>query len=162
MRSPALHLTTDPIDTAAVAAQLVEPAQPGADGAVVTFVGLVRQENLGREVVRLEYEAYEPLALKALAVIAAEAAEAWPGVRLAVTHRLGVLVPGEASIAIVAASPHRAAGFAACRYVIERVKQIVPIWKREHYVDGDSWLEGATADPDDRAARDEARARACA
>jgi len=81
---------------------------------------------------------------------------------LAVHHRIGRLEIGEASIIIVAAAPHRAEAFAACRYMIERVKQIVPIWKHEHFDGGDVWLEGATADPGDEAARDKARRIACA
>ena len=123
---------------------------------------LVRDRNQGRTVSFLEYEAYEPLAVKALARIVDEAREAWPSARLAVHHRIGRLELGEASIIIVAASPHRAAAFAACRYTIERVKQIVPIWKHEHFEGGDVWLEGATADPTDEQARQEAYRIACA
>jgi molybdopterin synthase catalytic subunit len=110
----------------------------------------------------LEYEAYEPLAIRALQRIVDEARELWPGARVAVHHRLGRLEIGEASIVIAAASAHRADAFAACRYTIERVKQIVPIWKREHFDGGDVWLEGATADPDDEAAREKAYRTACA
>jgi len=80
----------------------------------------------------------------------------------AIAHRVGSLQIGDASVVIAAASPHRADAFAACRYAIERVKQIVPIWKHEHFEGGDVWLEGATADPDDEAARDKARRIACA
>ena len=132
------------------------------DGAVTTFLGLVRDENLGRRVSHLEYEAYEPLAVRALQRILDEAREHWPATRLGVHHRTGRLELGEASIIIVAASPHRADAFAACRYTIERVKQIVPIWKHEHFDGGDVWLEGATADPDDEAARQMAHRIACA
>lgn len=136
-------------------------AAPGA-GAVATFLGLVRDHNQGRRVSHLVYEAYEPLAGKALARIVAEAGERWPGTRLAVHHRTGSLAIGEASVAIAASSPHRADAFAACRYAIERVKQIVPIWKHEYFDGGDVWIEGATADPDDEAARQKALAIACA
>jgi molybdopterin synthase catalytic subunit len=135
--------------------------QSGADGAVVTFLGLVRNHNLGRSVRYLEYEAYEPLALKAFERIAGEAAERWPGARLALHHRIGRLQIGEASIAIAARSPHRGDAYAACRYAIERVKQIAPIWKREFFDGGDVWIEGATANPDDEDARAEAERRAC-
>jgi molybdopterin synthase catalytic subunit len=83
-------------------------------------------------------------------------------VHLAIHHRLGRLEVGEASVAIAAASPHRAEAFAACRYAIERVKQIAPIWKHEFFDGGDVWIEGATADPDDEAARLDAYRRACA
>ena len=134
----------------------------GGHGAVATFVGVVRDHNLNRRVTHLEYEAYEPMAVKALEQICQEANREWPGTRLAVHHRIGRLAIGEASIVIAAASAHRAAAFAACRYVIERVKQIVPIWKHEFFDGGEVWIEGATADPDDEAARLEAVRRACA
>jgi molybdopterin synthase catalytic subunit len=133
-----------------------------ADGAMASFVGLVREENQGRRVSYLEYEAYEPLAVRALQLIINEAGETWTDTRIGVHHRTGRLELGEASIIIVAASPHRAHAFAACRYTIERVKQIVPIWKHEHFEGGDVWLEGATADPGDEAARETARRIACA
>jgi molybdopterin synthase catalytic subunit len=153
-------VTTEPLSLEALSATVADGA--GADGAVASFVGLVRQDNLGRKVAYLEYEAYEPLAVKGLQRILDEAKLAWPGVKLGVHHRTGRLELGEASIVIVAASPHRADAFAVCRYTIERVKQIVPIWKHEHFDGGDVWLEGATADPDDETARQTAHRIACA
>jgi molybdopterin synthase catalytic subunit len=150
---------TDRVLDPAIVAQAV--AGPG-DGAVATFLGLVRDHNKGRRVTHLVYEAYEPLAVKALDRIVSEALELWPSVRLAVHHRTGRLDIGEASVAIAAASAHRADAFAACRYAIERIKQIVPIWKHEFFEGGDAWIEGATADPDDAQARAEARRLACA
>jgi molybdopterin synthase catalytic subunit len=134
----------------------------GVDGAIVTFLGLVRNHNQGRRVQYLDYDAYAPLALKTFARIADEARGRWAGVRLALHHRTGRLEVGEASVAIVAASPHRGDAYAACRYVIERVKQIAPIWKREYFDGGDVWIEGATADPNDARARAEAERVACA
>jgi molybdopterin synthase catalytic subunit len=131
-------------------------------GAIASFVGIVRNTNQGRMVTHLEYEAYEPLAVKALEQIRQEAAEQWPGTELAVHHRIGRLDIGEASIIIAAGSAHRADAFAACRYVIERVKQIVPIWKHEFFEGGEVWIEGATANPTDETARQEAFRRACA
>jgi molybdopterin synthase catalytic subunit len=148
----------EPLNASAVA-ELV--AHPGC-GAVATFTGTVRDMNLGRRVERLEYEAYAPLAIRAFERIAAEAAERWPGAALAVHHRVGRLGVGEASVVIAAAAPHRTDAFAVCRYAIERVKQIAPIWKREHFEGGDVWIEGATADPDDAGAREDALRRACA
>jgi molybdopterin synthase catalytic subunit len=133
-----------------------------ADGAVTSFMGLVRDRNQGRRVSFLEYEAYEALAVRSLNLIIDESREHWPDARLGVHHRIGRLEIGEANIIIVAASPHRSEAFAACRYTIERVKQIVPIWKHEHFEGGDVWLEGATADPDDEAARATAYRIACA
>jgi molybdopterin synthase catalytic subunit len=134
----------------------------GSDGAVATFVGLVRNHNLGRRVQYLEYEAYEALGLRVFERIAAEVAERWPGVRLALHHRTGRIEVGGASVAIAAASAHRGEAFSACRYTIERVKQIAPIWKREFFEGGDVWIEGATADPDDVDARERAGRVACA
>jgi molybdopterin synthase catalytic subunit len=158
MSVPQVAVTSAPLDSEA----LVGVIDKKGDGAIVTFAGLVRDHNQGRQVQFLEYEAYEPLAIRALQRIVDEARELWPGAHVAVHHRLGRLEIGEASIVIAAASPHRADAFAACRYTIERVKQIVPIWKREHFDGGDVWLEGATADPDDEAAREKAYRTACA
>jgi molybdopterin synthase catalytic subunit len=158
MPVPQVAVTAEPLDADA----LVALVGAQGDGAVVTFAGLVRDHNQGRRVQFLEYEAYEPLAVRALQRIIDEARELWPGVRLAAHHRIGRLEIGEASIVIAAASAHRADAFAACRYTIERVKQIVPIWKREHFEGGEVWLEGAIADPEDEAAREKAYRIACA
>ena len=128
----------------------------------MTFLGIVRNHNAGRRVRYLEYDAYEPLAMRVFGRIADEAQERWPGVCLGLHHRIGRLQIGEASVAIAAASPHRADAFSACRYAIERVKQIAPIWKHEFFEGGDVWIEGATADPDDRQARANAERVACA
>jgi molybdopterin synthase catalytic subunit len=157
---PLLAIGAAPLDLNAVVAALGD--RDGADGAVVAFVGLVRNHNAGRRVQYLEYEAFEPLALKAFARIDAELRERWPAARLALHHRIGRLDVGEASVAIAVASAHRGDAYAACRYAIERVKQIAPIWKREFFDGGDVWIEGATADPDDAAARAEAERVACA
>jgi molybdopterin synthase catalytic subunit len=146
------------LDPALVAA-LVE--EPGTHGAVVTFLGNVRAENLGRRVLHLEYEAFEALALRALRLIVGEIAERWPSAKVAIWHRVGELVPGDTSLVLACASPHRTESFAACRYALERVKQIAPIWKREHFEGGEVWIEGATADPADEAAREQAYRRAC-
>ena len=153
-----LAIQRNPLDLDGLAALVAD----GADGAVVTFLGVVRNHNAGRRVRYLEYDAYEPLALKVFGRIRDEARERWPAVRLAVHHRVGRLEIGEASVAIAAASAHRADAFAASRYAIERVKQIAPIWKHEFFEGGDVWIEGATADPDDLAARAEAERVACA
>ena len=141
----AYAMTASPLDPSAVSASVTRDA----DGAVATFVGLVRDHNAGRRVLWLDYEAFAPLALKSFERIGEEAAERWPDARLAIHHRTGRVAIGEASVAIAAASPHRADAFAACRYAIERVKQIAPIWKHEHFEGGDVWIEGATADPMD-------------
>jgi len=156
---PSVAVTSDPLQLDPLI-RLV--ADEGGHGAVTTFIGVVRDNNLNRRVTHLEYEAYEPLAVKALEQIRDEASREWPGTRLAVHHRTGRLAIGDASIIIAAASAHRAHAFAACRYTIERVKQIVPIWKHEFFEGGEVWIEGATASPEDEAMRLEAVRRTCA
>ena len=155
---PATTAAPDPLTVDAVL-RVVEG--PGS-GAVTTFVGLVRDHNQGRKVLFLDYEAYAPLAEKALGLIVAEAETQWAGARMAIHHRTGTLAIGEASVVIAVATPHRADAFAACRYAIERIKQIVPIWKHEHFEGGEVWIEGATADANDEAARQIALKLACA
>jgi len=152
-----MTVTSAPLDVTSAAAAVAA----SRDGAVATFVGIVRDHNAGRRVLWLEYEAYAPLAVKTFDQIAAEAATNWPDARIAIHHRVGRVDIGEASVAIAAASPHRGNAFAACRYAIERVKQIAPIWKHEHFEGGEVWIEGATADPADEQARTLAFARAC-
>jgi molybdopterin synthase catalytic subunit len=158
METPATAITTAPLDVGA----LIRAVDASGTGAVASFVGLVRDSNLGRRVLHLEYEAYEPLARRGLDLIVAEAREHWPAARLLIHHRIGRMEIGEASVAIVAASPHRADAFAASRYAIERIKQIVPIWKHEYFDGGDVWVEGATADPENAEAREKAMRIACA
>jgi molybdopterin synthase catalytic subunit len=160
MSVPKLAVISDRLDVDSLTAAIVATAGPV--GAVATFLGVVRDRNQGRTVHYLVYEAYEPLALRSFERIAAEIGREWPSVALGLHHRTGRLDVGEASVAIVAASPHRGEAFAACRYAIERVKQIAPIWKHEHFDGGDVWIEGSTAEPDDERAREEARRRACA
>jgi molybdopterin synthase catalytic subunit len=160
MPTPLYAVTTKPLvlDTLISAVTTTPPVAPVGTvgpGAIISFVGVVRNENGGRRVVRLEYEGYEPLAVRAFERISNETSERW-SVRMALHHRLGTLEIGEASVIIAVASPHRADAFAACRYVIERVKQIVPIWKHEFFEGGDVWIEGATADPENDEARQNA------
>jgi molybdopterin converting factor subunit 1 len=109
-------------------------------GGLVTFTGSVRAETRGRRVVRLEYEAYVPMAEQTLAEIGEEASRKWPGTRLAIIHRVGTLLPGELAVVIAAAAPHRAEAFRGCEHAIERLKQDAPIWKKEVYDDGESWV----------------------
>lgn len=119
-------------------------ADPGA-GAIVTFTGVVRDNGRGQAVSALDYEAYAPAAEKMLAQIADEIDEKWGLKRVAIIHRTGLLPVGEASVVISISSPHREAAFHACLYAIERLKEIVPIWKKEHYADGAVWI-GSEAD----------------
>jgi len=114
-------------------------------GAIVTFTGTVRNNARNRDVIALVYEAYVPAAERQLGNIGIEIVERWPSVRTAIHHRTGYLVPGVASVIIACASPHRAEAFAAASHAIERIKMIVPIWKKEHYADGSVWI-GSEAD----------------
>jgi molybdopterin synthase catalytic subunit len=159
MTAPRFAVTPSPLDAAHVAGTLTGAIDNV--GAVVTFAGLVRPLNTGRRVLFLDYEAYEALAIRSFERIDAEAASEWPSTRLAIHHRTGRLEIGDTSIVIVSVSAHRGPAFEACRYAIERVKQIAPIWKHEHFEGGDVWIEGATARPEDETARAEALSRAC-
>jgi molybdopterin converting factor subunit 1 len=111
-----------------------------AYGGLVTFSGSVRNQTKGRRVLRLEYEAYPPMAERVLAAIGAEVAERFGGTRLAIMHRVGTLMPGEVAVVIAAAAPHRKEAFLACEHAIERLKQDVPIWKKEFFEDGEIWV----------------------
>lgn len=117
---------------------------PGA-GAIVTFTGVVRDNANHKAVKRLEYEAYDELAVRTLEQIGQEACERWSGVRIAIAHRTGRLGIGASSVVIAVSSPHRAEAFAACRYAIERIKAVLPVWKKEFAEDGHYWVEGPVA-----------------
>lgn len=135
------RITRDPIDPAAVLARV------GADedGAAVLFVGVVRNHNEGEDVDGLTYEAYDAMATTVLDEIAGEAAERLGTPRIVVVHRVGELGVGEVSVAIAASSPHRPESFDATRYVIEEIKKRLPVWKKEHTVEGRSeWVDGTT------------------
>ncbi|MCA1291758.1 molybdopterin converting factor subunit 1 [Paenibacillus sp. alder61] len=108
-------------------------------GATLTFIGTTREMTEGRRTIHLEYEAYVPMALAKLRQIGAEIGEKWPGTRCAISHRIGRVDIAEASVVIAVSSPHRAACYEASRYAIERLKQIVPIWKKEAWEDGSEW-----------------------
>lgn len=134
----------------------------GTDGAVATFIGLTRDHHQGRRVRYLDYDAYDALALRSFARITEEVDARWAGVRLGIHHRTGRVDVGIASVMIVAASPHRGKACAACRFAIERLKQISPIWKHEYFEDGEAWVEGATANPEDAEALAAAERVSCA
>ncbi|HZQ10874.1 MAG TPA: molybdenum cofactor biosynthesis protein MoaE, partial [Anaerolineae bacterium] len=118
-------------------------AHPGAGG-ITVFLGVVRDNARDRDVKFLEYEAYPELAEQVLVQIGDEAKQRWTDVRLAIAHRTGRLQIGEASVIIAASAPHRAEAFAACRYAIERLKVILPVWKKEFASDTEYWVEGPT------------------
>jgi molybdopterin synthase catalytic subunit len=131
-----MYLTDDPIDPRA----LVDRVMRKSDGAYVLFEGVVRNHHDGKAVESIFYDAYRPMAEKEMDAIVREVEAQFPDVAIAVVHRLGLLVVGDSSIAIVAASPHRAEAFAACRVVIDRIKETVPIWKKERGPDGEEWV----------------------
>jgi molybdopterin synthase catalytic subunit len=126
------------IDSAAVTARLKRPE----DGAVVVFDGVVRDNTRGRRTLYLEYESYEPMALRQMEALAAEAQERFAVRSASIIHRVGRLQIGETSVLIVVAAAHRDAAFAACRWIIDTLKKTVPIWKREYFEDGAVWAEG--------------------
>jgi molybdopterin synthase catalytic subunit len=128
--------TNTAIDSAALVRGVVRPA----DGAYVFFEGVVRNHNEGKQVESIDYEGYLPMAEKEMARVVDDVRRAFPDVAVAVVHRLGHLVVGDASIAIVCAAPHRAEAFEACRMAIDRIKQTVPIWKKERGPDGEEWV----------------------
>jgi molybdopterin converting factor subunit 1 len=131
-------LTRDPIDSRALVARL----QRGEDGGVVTFEGVTRNNSKGRETRFLEYECYEPMAIKTMAQIGCEIAASNAIGRIGMIHRLGRLEIGEASVVVVAAAPHRQAAFDAALEGINRLKRLVPIWKKEYFADGEVWVDG--------------------
>ncbi len=136
--APESFLTGDPIDVAAVERSIAGPGR----GAVLLFLGTVRDHHRGRAVSRLTYSAYRPMAEEVLGRICRQLEAAAEGLKVAIVHRLGEVPVGEASVVIAAASPHRAAAYQASREALERLKREVPIWKREHYADGEAvWRE---------------------
>jgi molybdopterin synthase catalytic subunit len=121
---------------------LVSQLTRDQDGAAVTFFGIVRDNTRGRRTTHLYYEAYEPMALREMREIGEFLRQRWQVGQVAMVHRLGRLEIGEVSVAIVITSPHRGVAFEACRYAIDRLKQTVPIWKKEFFEDGEVWVEG--------------------
>lgn len=124
--------------------KLVQKITSEKDGAIVTFAGIVRGSNQGKKVLFLEYEAYPEMARKMMQRIETEIRDTWGITDVAIQHRVGRLNVGETSVLIVVASPHRDDAFAACQYAINRVKKIVPIWKKEIFEDGEVWVESPT------------------
>jgi len=133
------ELTHAPIDSAALFARATRPDC----GALALFLGTSRDHHEGRRVAGLAYEAYEPMALAALAAIEREAAQRFAIAACAIVHRLGEVPIGEASVAVVVAAGHRGAAFDACRWAMDELKRTVPIWKKERYAEGgEGWVEG--------------------
>ncbi len=135
--SGSCSLSETPLDVGSVVARV---AGPGIGG-IVTFLGTVRNRARGRSIQHLEYEAYPVMAEREMQKIADDAARRWPGARVAIAHRAGHLEVGEIAVVVVAAAPHRAEAFAACRFAIDTLKQTVPIWKKEFASDGEYWVD---------------------
>lgn len=135
------EITREPIDIARLRARLLT----GESGAVVIFDGVTRNNTKGRRTLYLEYEGYTEMALKTMAQICREAHEKWPINHMGIVHRLGRIEISESSVVIVVTSAHRRVAFEACHYAIDRLKKIVPIWKKEYFVDGEVWVENEEA-----------------
>jgi molybdopterin synthase catalytic subunit len=133
----------EPIDVGTLEREVADPAA----GAIVSFTGTTRRDNAGRVVLRLEYEAYEPMALSEMRKLAGEAIARWKIVRIAIAHRVGVVEIGETSVAIAVSAAHRGEAFEACRFAIDRLKEVVPIWKKEHFEGGEVWIGCQTSHP---------------
>jgi molybdopterin synthase catalytic subunit len=132
------RIAREPIPTQNLAGQLKAPE----DGAVVIFEGIVRNHSQGRKTLYLEYEAYEPMAVRKMEEIGRQAKEKFGVDHIGIIHRVGRLEIGETSVVIIVTAAHRHTAFEACRYAIDRLKKVVPIWKREFVEDGAVWAEG--------------------
>jgi len=137
------EITSEPLDARRLEAAV---SHPGA-GAICTFSGVVRESSRGRSVTHLEYEAFAEMATREMRRIADEIAERWPEARVAMIHRTGRIEIGEPSVVVSTSAPHRAEAIAACKWGIDRLKESVPVWKKEHAVDGTFWIEGEAARP---------------
>ena len=129
-------VTREPLDTEAVTAAVREHS----NGGIAVFLGTTRDNSHGRGVLYLEYEAYEEMALAMLERIAGEIRDRWDGTSVSIAHRFGKLEIGEISLVVAVGSPHRVAAFEACQYTVDRIKQDVPIWKKEVFADGEIWV----------------------
>ena len=132
-----IEITNEPLDPDSITARVRKPA----NGAVVTFLGTTRSRTDDRNVLYLEYEAYEPMAESKLAEIADEIRDRWEVEDVAISHRLGRLEIEDVSLVVAVASPHRKDAFEACQYIVDRLKETVPIWKKEYFEGGEVWIE---------------------
>lgn len=132
-----IEITHEPLDPEAITARVRKPS----NGAVLTFLGTTRAQTADRSVLHLEYEAYEPMARDKLAEIASEMRERWDVEDVAISHRLGRLEIEDISLVVAVASPHRKDAFEASQYSVDRIKEVVPIWKKEYFEGGEVWIE---------------------
>ena len=141
-----IDLTDQPLDADALGKLVMRPS----DGGLVVFSGVVRNNSEDRAVRYLEYEAYREMALPKLEQVQRETLDRWPMASVAMAHRLGRMEIGETSVIVAASAPHRAEAFEAGRYAIDRLKEIVPIWKKEFFEEGESWPAGSIPEPSAR------------
>ncbi len=133
-----IRITRDPLDPE----PFVQHVRRDESGAVALFLGVARNNNLGRRVLRLEYDAYPEMAERKLRQVAEEMASRWPITDIAIAHRIGRLEIGETSLVVAVSSPHRKEAFDACQQTVDRIKEVVPIWKKEVWEGGETWIEG--------------------
>jgi molybdopterin synthase catalytic subunit len=138
MKTDFCEITNQPLNVGEIARRVVPPDC----GAIVTLDGFVRQWTKGKETLYLEYEAYEPMALKEMEKLVISAKDQFEIEHVGIVHRLGRMEIGETSVVISVASPHRRAAFEACEWMIKELKRTVPIWKKEYYVGGEVWIQG--------------------
>ena len=134
--SPLVHITNLPIDTETV----IDLVKTDNSGAVNVFIGTVRNSTKNKEVVGLEFESYESMAVKEIDKIIAKAKKRWPINEMAIHHRVGMLAIGDVPVVIAVSTPHRKQGFEACQFAIDSLKETVPIWKKEIFADGEEWV----------------------
>ncbi|MGD6957476.1 molybdenum cofactor biosynthesis protein MoaE [Rossellomorea aquimaris] len=136
MKEELFNIIDEPIELQ----ELVDKVTSREAGAVTTFIGTVREWTKGKRTVYLEYQAYKPMAINMLKAIGDEIQSKWPKTKVAITHRVGRLDISDIAVIIAVSSPHRKAAYEANEYAIERIKKIVPIWKKEHWEDGETWI----------------------
>ena len=139
-----IELTYEPLSPA----RCMDAVRAPGSGGIVVFTGCVRDFSEGQTVHKLEYEAYEPMAMQALEQVVEEVRSRWPINRIAVQHRLGELAVGEDAVVVAVACPHRGEAFEACRYAIDRLKEVVPLWKKEHGENGQAWVGSVATSTD--------------
>lgn len=131
-----IAITEEPINTQAI----INAVQAEGAGAINVFIGTVRNQTQAKPVLQLDFEAYDSMAVKKMQEIADQAAARWPIQKVAIVHRKGSLQIGDAAVVIAVSTPHRKASFEACEYIIDTLKEVVPIWKKEKFEDGDVWV----------------------
>jgi len=131
-----IEITKDKIDVA----KLIASVSDDGAGAIDVFIGTTRNKTSGKTVIKLDFEAYEPMAVKEIQKIVERAQSQWPILKYAIAHRIGVVEIGEEAVVIAVSTPHRQAAFESCRFIIDELKKTVPIWKKEIFEDGDIWV----------------------